>query len=273
MTIPRSQAADQRYYGVVEAIVVEVDDPEKEGRVKIKYPWFDDRTVTEWCRVRQLYAGNGYGTFFIPEPGDEVLVSFIHGDMRLPIILGGLYNGQDKPPSHRSRDKDEKLIRTREGHQLLFNDTRDQHQVVLQTAAGHSADFNDKQEQIAVASSGGHQVLLDDKNKKVEITTSGGHQVLIDARGRKITVATAGGQKVTLDANAGTVTIEGASLVVKASDIKLGGVTAFQPLVLGTAFMTLFNTHFHASSVPGTPTSPPIVPMTPAQLSTTSKTS
>jgi len=48
MTIPRSQAADQRYYGVVEAIVVEVDDPEKEGRVKIKYPWFDDRTVTEW---------------------------------------------------------------------------------------------------------------------------------------------------------------------------------------------------------------------------------
>ena len=68
------RAFDRRFYGVVEGIVEEIVDPDKEGRVKVKFPWYDDDTVTEWCRVRQLYAGPGYGTFFVPEKGDEVLV-------------------------------------------------------------------------------------------------------------------------------------------------------------------------------------------------------
>jgi uncharacterized protein involved in type VI secretion and phage assembly len=92
---PRAQTTDKRFYGVVEAVVVEVVDPDKEGRVKIQFPWFDEEMVTEFCRVRQFYAGNGYGAFFVPEAGDEVLVAFVHGDMRMPVILGGLYNGKD----------------------------------------------------------------------------------------------------------------------------------------------------------------------------------
>ena len=58
----------------------------------------------------RLYAGAGYGAFWIPELQDEVLVAFIHGDMRQPIVVGGLYNGVDKPPSHRADDKDEKVL-------------------------------------------------------------------------------------------------------------------------------------------------------------------
>ena len=95
--VARSTSTDKRYYGVCEGIVVDNEDPEQQGRIKVKLPWFDDETVTEWCRVRQAYAGNGYGMFFIPEVDDEVLVAFIHGDLRLPVILGGLYNGIDKP--------------------------------------------------------------------------------------------------------------------------------------------------------------------------------
>ena len=39
-----------------------LDDTQgKEGRVKVQFPWFDDQMETEWCRVAQLYAGNGYG--------------------------------------------------------------------------------------------------------------------------------------------------------------------------------------------------------------------
>ena len=95
--VPRSLSTDQRYYGVYEALVSDVNDPANEGRVKIKMPWFDEQMETEWCRVRQFYAGNGYGAFFVPEVGDEVLIAFIQGDMRQPIILGGLYNGNDKP--------------------------------------------------------------------------------------------------------------------------------------------------------------------------------
>jgi phage baseplate assembly protein V len=133
----RSRSTDKRYYGVAEAIVTDVNDPEKEGRVKVRYPWFDDQTVSDWCRVRQLYAGGGYGTFFVPEVGDEVLVAFIHGDMRMPIVLGGLYNGQDKPSVFRDSSKDPKLIRTRGGHQILMDDTAGGEKIEITDAKGN----------------------------------------------------------------------------------------------------------------------------------------
>ena len=121
-TMPRSRSTDRRFYGVVEAIVVE-NDGDDEGRVKVKFPWFDGgASVTDWCRVSQLYAGNKYGSVFVPEKGDEVLVAFVHGDMRFPIVLGGLYNGVDKPPTARTGGRDQKIIRTRAGHEILLDD-------------------------------------------------------------------------------------------------------------------------------------------------------
>jgi len=121
-TVPRARSTDKRYYGVVEAIVV-ANDGDDEGRIKVKFPWFDGgSTVTDWCRVSQLYAGNGYGSVFSPELGDEVLVAFVHGDMRFPIVLGGLYNGVDKPPTARTGGRDQKVIRTKAGHEVLLDD-------------------------------------------------------------------------------------------------------------------------------------------------------
>ena len=135
--VPRSRSTDQRFYGVMEALVTDVNDPQKLGRVKLKFKQFD--METEWCRVRQFYAGNGYGAFFIPEPKDEVLVAFIHGDMRLPIILGGLYNGKDKPPSYRANDKDEKMIRTKGGHRIIFDDTSGSEKISIVDAKGENS--------------------------------------------------------------------------------------------------------------------------------------
>ncbi len=53
---------------------------------------------SEWARVLQFFAGPSHGAFFIPKINSEVLVAFIHGDMRFPVVLGGLFNGQDHPP-------------------------------------------------------------------------------------------------------------------------------------------------------------------------------
>lgn len=253
MRVARSRSSDRRYYGVAEALVVDVEDPEREGRVRLQYPWFDDRTVSDWCRVRQLYAGGGYGTFFVPEVGDEVLVAFVHGDMRLPIVLGGLYNGQDKPSTHRAADRDEKVVRTRGGHELLFDDRDGERRLHLKTPGGHTLE-------------------LDDKGRKATLESAGGHKVTLDDGGSKVTVETAGGQTLVLDAASGKVTASGVTVTLDAAQVKLGGDAASQPLVLGTAFLALFNAHTHVSNLPTLPTGPPVPPMTPAQLSTVTKT-
>jgi uncharacterized protein involved in type VI secretion and phage assembly len=253
MSRSKTRTADKRYYGVAEALVSNVEDPEKLGRVKVTFPWFDEAMESDWCRVAHLYAGGGYGSFWIPEVGDEVLVAFSHGDMRFPYVLGGLYNGVDKPPSHRDQTKDQKLFRTKGGHSLLFDDSSGEERVKLETSKGHTADFSDADQKIEIKTKGGHTILLDDGSREVKISSSGG-------------------QSVTMDASGG-LTVKGVSNVkVDAPQISLGA-SAASSLVLGEALLASFNTHTHNCTAPGTPSGPPIPPLTPAVLSATNKTS
>lgn len=95
MNQPRSRTTDKRFYGVVTALVTDVRN---DGYIKVTYPWFHDQMESEWARVLQFFAGPDHGAFFIPKINSEVLVAFEHGDMRRPIVLGGLFNGKDQPP-------------------------------------------------------------------------------------------------------------------------------------------------------------------------------
>ena len=72
------------------------------GRVKVQFHWDrqgkSDENSSGWIRVAQPWAGKQWGTLFIPRVGDEVLIDFLHGDLRRPIVVGSLYNGEDRPP-------------------------------------------------------------------------------------------------------------------------------------------------------------------------------
>ncbi|OIV36368.1 hypothetical protein BIV57_16720 [Mangrovactinospora gilvigrisea] len=89
----------QRLPGVVIATVTDVNDPLQQGRVKLSFPWLSDDYVSDWARSVQ-YGGVGGGGVICPEVGDEVLVSFDRGALDHPYVIGGLYNGRDKPSRH-----------------------------------------------------------------------------------------------------------------------------------------------------------------------------
>jgi uncharacterized protein involved in type VI secretion and phage assembly len=230
--------ADQYYYGVMQAVVVDNKDPLGEGRVRLTYPWLNQSMETEWCRVCQLYAGNGYGSFFVPEEKDEVLVACVHGDLNEAVVLGGLYNGKDKPASKREKSpaRDQKLIRTKGEHQVLLDDTPDKKKIELE-------------------SSGGQTVTLDDQGKKFVIDTGGGQTITMEKNGGAITISTQGGQEVKLDGS-GTITLSGKMKVkLDAAQVDIGS-SATEPAVLGTTFLQLFSTHTH--QVGPVPTTPPV---------------
>lgn len=111
--------------GVATAIVTDIGDPDGLARVKVRLPWLADDYETDWTRVAELFAGGGRGSVFLPEVGDEVLVGFEHGDLRRPMVLGGLFNGRDHP----RLDGDlvdaagkvhQRGLRSGAGHRLLF---------------------------------------------------------------------------------------------------------------------------------------------------------
>jgi type VI secretion system secreted protein VgrG len=101
--------------GTQTAIVVGLDGPihtDRDGRIKVQFHWQrgassalrldhaagsnapgDDSTGT-WVRVMQAWAGGNWGAHFTPRLGQEVLVSFVEGDIDRPVVIGSAYNGQ-----------------------------------------------------------------------------------------------------------------------------------------------------------------------------------
>jgi uncharacterized protein involved in type VI secretion and phage assembly len=83
------------------AEVVSVQDPDSLSRVQVRlfnFDGIDDQDAPIWARVAVPVAGKDRGTFMLPDVGDEVLVSFINHDPRLPVVVGGLWNGDAAPP-------------------------------------------------------------------------------------------------------------------------------------------------------------------------------
>ncbi|MEU1269176.1 VgrG-related protein [Streptomyces sp. NPDC005799] len=85
-----------RLPSVANALVTDVNDPLKQGRVKLQFPWLDDTYVSDWTRTVQM-GGLGGGGIFPLDVNDEVLVAFDRGALDHPFVIGGLYNGRDKP--------------------------------------------------------------------------------------------------------------------------------------------------------------------------------
>ncbi|MEZ4468317.1 MAG: phage baseplate assembly protein V [bacterium] len=121
---PQSQD-DDIYDGVYVGIVTNNKDPENLGKIKVLFPWMDATTESHWARLATLYAGKDRGSYFVPEVGDEVLVVFEHGDMNRPYVVGSLWNGKDPlpEPGHPDGEDNHKVVETRSGHKLTFDDT------------------------------------------------------------------------------------------------------------------------------------------------------
>jgi uncharacterized protein involved in type VI secretion and phage assembly len=87
--------------GAFLARVVAVKDPSGLNRIQVRVYNTDgitDQDGAMWARVVVPFAGDNRGAFFIPDVGDEVLVVYLSGDARFPVVLGGLWNGADTAP-------------------------------------------------------------------------------------------------------------------------------------------------------------------------------
>lgn len=119
-------AAGAGVMGLVRGVVDDNADPEKLGRVKVSLPWLDDQHSSAWAPVMQLGAGPESGTMFLPAVHDEVLVGFEHGQVDRPIVVGGLFNGVDKPPAYDlyldNGAVHRRAIVSRLGHQVALSD-------------------------------------------------------------------------------------------------------------------------------------------------------
>jgi hypothetical protein len=132
-----ASTGDSLMLGVEIAIVTNVKDPDKQGRVKICFPRLPGKPESDWARVVQPAAGDGRGFYWLPEVQDEVIVAFERGQANRPYVLGSVWNGKDKPMGDAYLDENtNRMIQTKSGHQILFQDKAGEEKIIIADKSG-----------------------------------------------------------------------------------------------------------------------------------------
>jgi type VI secretion system secreted protein VgrG len=109
------------------AVVTNNEDPDKLGRIKVRFFWQSANDSTPWLRIIHSHGGktkngNQHGFYFMPENNDEVMIGFENNNVDRPFVIGNLYHKNSKPDHWYNADNNIKAIRTRSGNQIIFND-------------------------------------------------------------------------------------------------------------------------------------------------------
>lgn len=193
------------------ARVVSLDDPEQRNRVQVALLSLTTdaaQAAPLWARVVAPMAGNDRGLFCLPEVDDEVLLLFAQGDLRAPLIVGGLWNGSAPAPAdiERGGENRTKRLRTKNGITITLDDQAGTETLTLETPGGQKLTLAD----------GPGNVLLEDSNgNRIELASGG------------ITVTASASVTV----NASSVKVSAGMVTVDAGMSKFSGVVKCDTLI------------------------------------------
>jgi type VI secretion system secreted protein VgrG len=227
-------------------------------------------------RVAQPWAGNNWGTMFIPRIGMEVLIHFLEGDPDQPIITGCVYNPQTMPPYKLPDEKNKSGIKTNSTkggggyNELRFDDTKGKEQIFIHgqrnediliendcmESIGKDRHLTVGGKQIESVGSDVHLTVSGDRNEKV------GSNLSVDV-GSKVdekvgsSYALQAGTAIELKAGMNAVVEAGASLTLKVGGnfININSAGIF---IKGT--MVMINSGGAAGAGPGCNTTTPEKP-------------
>lgn len=151
-------------YGLQLATVKKISaDPQSIFRIQVSVPSAATNTGLVWARYANFYATNGAGSFFMPEVGDEVVIGFIDGDSRYPVVLGSLYSNAQKSPVTANDDKN--TIKS------------------LTTKSKLIVEFDDEKKNITIKTPGGNSILISDADKGITIQDQNSNSIKMSSSG------------------------------------------------------------------------------------------
>lgn len=202
------------------AEVVSVEDPDRLTRVQIRVlncDGLDDQDGAVWARVAVPFAGHNRGAFLLPDVGDEVLVVFLNGDPRFPMVVGGLWNGHDQAPDSLPGDRvDRWTITGKSGTKFsIVEEQNGQEKIVFQTPAGVTG------------------TLTDEAGGKIKLEAAG-NIVTMDTSGVSIQAA------ATVKVQASQVEVTAGMVTVNAGMSKFSGVVKCDTLITNTVVSAMY---------------------------------
>jgi Rhs element Vgr protein len=138
------------------------EDPNKELRVRVIVPAIDAQKGAIWARLAMPDAGKERGTFFYPEPGDEVVLGFLNDDPRQAVILGAMYGSKNTPPpdvTPLTNKNEKRAIVSKAGSIIGFVDS-DKASVFIQTPAQNKLLLDDRDEGVCISDQHGNTITM-----------------------------------------------------------------------------------------------------------------
>lgn len=187
--------------------VVRLDgDPTGENRIQVELSFLNEYENTIWARLSNIWASNGYGSFFVPDINDEVVLGFFENDPCCPVILGSLYSSKKVPPYKIDADNKVKAIVSKSKLKISFDEGSKV--ITFETPEKNIIEISDKDKSIK---------LKDQNNNKIEMTPNG---ILFDSAKEiqlkaKTNITMDAGMNINIKSKLNT-TIEGMNIAAKA---------------------------------------------------------
>lgn len=137
-------------------------DPDGQTRIQVDVPMIAPSGDGVWARIASPYATNNAGIFFMPEIGDEVILSFVNNDPSFPMIIGSLYSSQRTPPYTPDQPNTTKAIVSNSQLKITMDDVKKV--IQISTPGGHIVTMSDDQKTITI---------VDSNSNKMEMASSG----------------------------------------------------------------------------------------------------
>jgi phage protein D/phage baseplate assembly protein gpV len=164
--------------GVHIGIVKKIDaDPLNEGRIQVLIPALKSTGNGIWAKLSHFYVSTAAGSFFIPEIGSQVVISFISNDPRYPIILGSLYTSTKEPYTKLTADNALKAFVSKSKLTLEFDDR--EKIITISSPEENSIVISEKAKGIIITDQNQNVIKMSDtgieltSKKDVKITSSG----------------------------------------------------------------------------------------------------
>jgi uncharacterized protein involved in type VI secretion and phage assembly len=180
--------SSDRIDGVTIAIITNIQDPKKLGRVKVKFPLLSMADESDWVRVLTLLAGQEQGFYCLPQVNDEVLVAFEQGNPQRPYVLGALWSANAMPPK---ASVSQRQWVSRSGHAVILDDTEGSEHIEIRDRTGKN------------------HITITSKDNSLVIETEG--EIKIKAKG-KLTLS---GKGIEIDAQGSQVNVKASQMEVK----------------------------------------------------------
>ncbi len=201
------------------ATVLDNDDPQKQGRIKVQFKWqCTSNDPTEWLRVMSPNAGHGdtgknRGFLVVPEKGDQVIVGFEEGNIARPVVMGSVYHSNNVD-SGGFTNSNIKGMMSRKGSNLTFNDA--EHALSLATSLSNMIHVNEPNGTIEATAAS----MISNKTGKNAIVMQSGPGTIGIAAEHEVAL-TSDGNGINITSDGGTILISAKKTIM----IKCGGST------------------------------------------------